>query len=165
MDLEALLQREGATSFSFPDTEKGALESAFAHPPDIISSYVELLEGTGPSAVAPILAELGPIPLLFITATTAARSPCEPPGRVFGKPVCGPKGVSPDSDDGWITTERRLHHGLRPEADSRQSPTVRRSTLDCEAPKADRLFVERSGSRSRLTLIGKAQAVTPFVRA
>ena len=29
----------------------------------------------------------GPIPVIFITATPEACEPCEPPGKVFGKPI------------------------------------------------------------------------------
>lgn len=90
LDLEDLLRREGATSFSFADSETDAVEFAIERTPALITSDVKLLEGTGPSAVASILARLGPIPVLFITATPEACSPCAPPGRVLRKPLNRP---------------------------------------------------------------------------
>lgn len=90
MDLEALLECEGATSFSFADSERSAVESAIAHRPDFITSDVKLREGTGPAAITSILATLGPIPVLFITATPEACGPCAPPGRILRKPLDRP---------------------------------------------------------------------------
>jgi CheY-like chemotaxis protein len=87
MDLEELLQREGATSFSFADTEKSALASALESRPGLITSDVKLLEGTGPAAVAAIMSRLGTIPVIFVTATPGACKPCAPPGRIFTKPL------------------------------------------------------------------------------
>jgi two-component system, response regulator PdtaR len=37
--------------------------------------------------VALILEELGPLPVIFITATPESCIPCDPPARVFPKPV------------------------------------------------------------------------------
>jgi CheY-like chemotaxis protein len=87
MDIEALLQFEGATSFSFADTESGALASAMEQRPAFITSDVNLLEGTGPSAVISILDKLDSIPVLFITATPGQCHPCRPPGQILGKPL------------------------------------------------------------------------------
>jgi len=48
---------------------------------------VTLLEGTGPGAVGSIIAKLGPIPVLFITATPEACTLSAPPGRILSKPM------------------------------------------------------------------------------
>ncbi|RYG85078.1 MAG: response regulator [Alphaproteobacteria bacterium] len=87
MDIEYLLAREGATSFAFANSEQDAVDLAFERRPDLITSDVSLLEGTGPAAVATILTRLGPIPVLFITATPDACIPCAPPGEVLRKPL------------------------------------------------------------------------------
>ncbi|TPG42588.1 response regulator [Sphingomonas koreensis] len=90
MDIEALLEREGATSFSFADTEAGAVAAARRHLPDFITSDVKLLEGTGPGAVALITKDYGPIPVIFITASPGDCVPCAPPGLVLTKPLDRP---------------------------------------------------------------------------
>nr|WP_279587867.1 response regulator [Sphingomonas vulcanisoli] len=87
LDLEDLLQANGARSFSFADRQDNAIEASRKTHPDFIVSDVTLLQGTGPLAVEAIRGELGPIPVIFVTATPDACSPCAPPGRVFRKPL------------------------------------------------------------------------------
>lgn len=65
-------------------------EQSRVHRPDFILSDVWLLEGTGPLAVESIRGELGSIPVIFVTATPEACSPCAPPGMVFRKPLDRP---------------------------------------------------------------------------
>lgn len=91
MDLEVILEREGVTSFSFADTEEGAIDAAFARLPDLITSDVKLIQGTGPAAVASIIERHGPIPVIFITATPNDCVPCAPPGIVLSKPLSRPE--------------------------------------------------------------------------
>jgi len=86
MDLEGLLTREGATSFSFAATQNEAVSAALARKPDFITSDVGLTEGTGPLAVSIILDELGPIPVIFVTGTPDACSPCDPETLILTKP-------------------------------------------------------------------------------
>ncbi|WCT72228.1 response regulator [Sphingomonas naphthae] len=90
LDLEDLLQRNGAQSFSFADSQQGAIEESRINRPDFILSDVALTEGTGPLAVEAIRSELGAIPVIFVTATPEACSPCAPPGKVFRKPLDRP---------------------------------------------------------------------------
>jgi CheY-like chemotaxis protein len=85
--LRCLLEDEGATSFDFADTQDGAVGAAVAKPPDIITSDVKLLAGTGPRAISAIHDRLGQIPVIFITATPAECKPCNPPGRLLRKPI------------------------------------------------------------------------------
>ncbi len=87
MEIEQLLQEEGATSFSFADSEGDAVACALTRRPDVITSDVQLASGTGPGAVSSIHQELGPIPVIFITGTPEACSPCDPPGVILAKPI------------------------------------------------------------------------------
>lgn len=90
LDLEDLLERNGAVTFSFADGQHAAIEASRRDRPDFIMSDVSLLEGTGPLAVQAIRDELGAIPVIFVTATPEACSPCAPPGVVFRKPLDRP---------------------------------------------------------------------------
>ncbi len=90
MDLEALLSLEGATSFAFAACQDDAIAEAVVRRPAIIISDVKLLEGTGPIAVAIIVARLGPIPVIFITATPEACKPCSLTDPILGKPFDRP---------------------------------------------------------------------------
>ena len=87
MHLEAMLSDCGATSFAFAETEAEAVAAARRTIPGLITSDVRLREGHGPHAVAAILKELGPLPVIFITATPERCIPCDPPARVLSKPV------------------------------------------------------------------------------
>lgn len=88
IDLERILGSCcGATSFDFAVTEDEAVASAQARRPDLITSDVALIEGTGPRAVARILDACGTVPVIFVTATPDACEPCEEPAVVLMKPV------------------------------------------------------------------------------
>ena len=76
-----ILEDEGVTSFAFADTQDAAFASAVSHPPDLMTSDVKLLSGTGPRAVDAIHKAVGEIPVIFITATPADCEPCEPPDK------------------------------------------------------------------------------------
>lgn len=82
-----VLEEVGATSFSFADTQERAVAAALTSPPALITSDVKLRDGTGPLAVNTIHDKLGPIPVIFITASPAECQPCNPPGRVLCKPL------------------------------------------------------------------------------
>ena len=87
MLLQDVFEEAGATSFDFAATEHDAVRLAIEHTPAVIASDVHLIEGTGPSAVRRIHAELGAIPVIFITANPADCRPGDPPGLVIAKPV------------------------------------------------------------------------------
>lgn len=87
MLVHAILEDEGATSFAFAATEDDAVMSAYSHRPDLITSDVKLIDGTGPHAVHSIHEKLGMVPVIFITGTPAQCQPCEPPGEVLCKPI------------------------------------------------------------------------------
>ena len=87
LDTQAILEEQGATSFAFASTEAEAVEAGAARRPDVITSDVKLIEGTGPRAVQVLHPPLGDVPVLFITGTPEACEPCEPPGRILSKPL------------------------------------------------------------------------------
>ena len=87
LDLQQMLSTAGATTFAFAETEFEALAAARLHRPDVIMSDVMLREGTGPNADQAIQGEMGPLPVIFITATPEACTPRDALAIVLGKPV------------------------------------------------------------------------------
>ncbi|KQS03994.1 histidine kinase [Sphingomonas sp. Leaf357] len=87
LDLQDVLTGVGATSFDFAETRSEAVTAARLRRPDVITSDVMLREGTGPDAVADIIGELGPLPVIFITATPGACIPCPATSPILAKPV------------------------------------------------------------------------------
>lgn len=87
LDLQEMLASAGAATFSFAETERAAIDAARLRRPDVIMSDVMLREGTGPMAVATIQRELGPLPVIYVTATPESCAECDPPARVLIKPV------------------------------------------------------------------------------
>lgn len=87
MMIEDILAQAGATSFAFATTQMEAVDSARDRPPAVITSDVNLLEGTGPAAVAEIHGRFGETPVLFITGTPEGCWPCAPPGQILPKPI------------------------------------------------------------------------------
>lgn len=86
-DLQDMLSAAGATSFAFAETEHEAVSEARMRRPDVITSDVLLREGTGPHAVETILGELGPVPVIFITASPDQCAPRDPAAQILAKPV------------------------------------------------------------------------------
>jgi CheY-like chemotaxis protein len=86
MDLEMMLEEAGATSFDVAATEAEAIEAARNHPPQLITSDMRLLDGTGPAAVRVIIAEQGEVPVIFISGTPEDCQPCSAKAVVLGKP-------------------------------------------------------------------------------
>jgi CheY-like chemotaxis protein len=82
-----LVEAAGATSISQAVTEHEAVQLARQHRPGLILSDVQLSEGTGPLAVQTILAELGPLPVIFVTGTPEACHPCDATAVILGKPI------------------------------------------------------------------------------
>jgi CheY-like chemotaxis protein len=91
LDLQEMLETAGATTFSFAETEREAVDAARERRPDVIMSDVMLRQGTGPGAVEAIQYEMGPLPVIFITATPEACGHCGPPTIVLGKPMVDAK--------------------------------------------------------------------------
>ena len=86
MLVRCVLEDEGASTFEYANTQDSALAAALANPPDLITSDVKLLAGTGPAAVAAIQSQLGPIPVIFLTSSPAECQPCNRPASVLSKP-------------------------------------------------------------------------------
>ena len=82
-----LVEASGATSISQAASQQDAIDQAREHRPEPIMSDVQLIEGTGPLAVQAIIAEMGPIPVIFVTGTPEACQPCDAPAVVVGKPI------------------------------------------------------------------------------
>ena len=87
MNIQMMLEDEGATSFDIVVTEADAVAAAMARRPELITSDVRLIEGNGPDAVSEIHRRVGLMPVIFITGTPSECKPCNPPGVVLGKPV------------------------------------------------------------------------------
>jgi len=87
MNIEMMLSEIGATSFAFAVTEEEAVSAARAHPPQLITSDVRLMAGHGPAAVRRIHEELGPMPVIFITASPHDCDPDDPQATILIKPV------------------------------------------------------------------------------
>ena len=85
MDIRDTIAAAGATSFSFADTERSAVECARETRPEVIISDVMLSRGFGPQAVKAIHEEHGVIPAIFITATPEQCHGCDPE-RILEKP-------------------------------------------------------------------------------
>ena len=75
-DIRDTLRSEGATTFSFAATEREAVACAREARPALITSDVMLGAGSGPEAVRLILSEIGPMPVIFITATPEECADC-----------------------------------------------------------------------------------------
>ena len=90
LHLQGVLEENGATSFDIAETEADAVAAARDHRPALITSDVKLRVGSGPRAVEIIQAELGPLPVIFITGTPEACDACQPPARVLEKPIHDP---------------------------------------------------------------------------
>jgi CheY-like chemotaxis protein len=86
LNIEFMLEEEGVTSFDVAATETDAITAAMANRPQLITSDVKLLAGTGPAAVSEIHRRIGDVPVIFITGTPEDCKPCNPPGIVLRKP-------------------------------------------------------------------------------
>jgi CheY-like chemotaxis protein len=83
------LESLGATSFDYAMTQSEAVALAIAHVPQVITSDVKLIEGTGPLAIKVIHQEVGPVPIIYITATPDECEPCEHSVAILSKPLTG----------------------------------------------------------------------------
>jgi two-component system, response regulator PdtaR len=81
-----LVESAGALSIDMAATEDEAVQRAREHLPSVIVSDVSLRAGQGPAAVTRILAELGAIPVMFVTGEPRAFQPQSPDMPVLHKP-------------------------------------------------------------------------------
>lgn len=87
MDLQTLLEMEGATSFDLVDTHADAVTAALIQRPAVITSDVHLIEGHGPDAVAAIRGLIGWVPVIFITACPSDCGPMHDADALLCKPL------------------------------------------------------------------------------
>lgn len=86
MLVQEALEEAGATSFEFARTEQEAVDRALLQRPAVISADVHLIEGDGLMAVRKIRAQLGWIPVMFITGAPDECLPLDD-GPVISKPL------------------------------------------------------------------------------
>lgn len=78
----------GAETTSIVASEGSAITSATNRMPDLILSDVNLASGgRGPRAVERIRAELGEVPVIFVTASPEDCSMCDYASAILDKPV------------------------------------------------------------------------------
>lgn len=69
LDIEGSLEELGYASFDIAASPVQALASAISHRPDLITADVRIRGGSGIDAVRAIKAELGEIPVVYITGS------------------------------------------------------------------------------------------------
>lgn len=82
-----LATQAGATSLAYAITEKEAVAAALETTPAVVISDVNLAEGTGPSAVKLIENNLGPIPVIYVTASPDGLEQSKSVVAVLLKPI------------------------------------------------------------------------------
>jgi len=86
LEIEHLLRDIGYVSFDWADEPAVALACARKRRPDLITADLRIIRGTGIEAVAAITAELGAIPVVFVTANTDLLE-IGTLAHVVGKPI------------------------------------------------------------------------------
>jgi CheY-like chemotaxis protein len=86
LEIEQLLRDLGYDSFDWADSPPSALACALGHRPDLITADLRIIGGTGIDAVNAITDELGPLPVVYVTAN-ADMLRGEPGAKVVSKPI------------------------------------------------------------------------------
>lgn len=76
-DIQATLSSAGAISFSVAMSAEEALQAARSMKPDVITADVMLGDSSGVEAARSIQAELGQLPVIFITETPDECQGCD----------------------------------------------------------------------------------------
>lgn len=85
LEVEALLEEQGYSSFDLVASPEHALACALERTPDLITADFRIIGGTGLEAVQAIEARLGKVPTVFVTGNADLLVDC---GReVVGKPI------------------------------------------------------------------------------
>ena len=92
LEIEHQLEELGFSTIDVADTPQGALASATAHPPDLITADMRIIGGTGVEAVEAITRALGPVPVVFITGNRELL-PARDAQVVIDKPM-GPQDLA-----------------------------------------------------------------------
>ena len=85
--IQQVVEDNGATSVEIVATEHDAIEAALTRPPSVITSDINLAEGSGLKAIQAIHEQAGPIPVIFITSSPELCTVAGPHVRVLGKPA------------------------------------------------------------------------------
>lgn len=86
LEIEQLLRDLGYDSFDWADSPSAAIDCARHRRPDLITADLRIIGGTGVEAVSAIRAELGELPVVYVTAN-ADLLRHEPGARVVSKPI------------------------------------------------------------------------------
>lgn len=86
LEIEQLLRDLGYDSFDWADSPPVALACARQRKPDLITADLRIIGGTGIDAARAIEAELGPVPVVYVTAN-ADLLKGEPGAKVVSKPI------------------------------------------------------------------------------
>jgi CheY-like chemotaxis protein len=87
LHIQSLLEEIGATSFQLAATETQAVLAALSKPPGLMTSDINLREGSGLDAVEMIHEHIGLVPVIFITAAPEKVRLTGPHVRVLCKPA------------------------------------------------------------------------------
>lgn len=85
-EIEDLLRDIGYETFDWADNPDEAVGSALARRPALITADLRIVGGTGIEAVERISAELGPVPVVYITANDDLLRG-DPHATIVGKPI------------------------------------------------------------------------------
>jgi len=86
LEIENLLRDVDFTSFDWADCQDVALACARERRPDLITADLRIIGGSGIEAVMAITAELGAIPVVYVTAN-ADLLDAMTNAKVVGKPI------------------------------------------------------------------------------
>jgi two-component system, response regulator PdtaR len=67
MDMQSVLSEIGFDSFAFASTALQALHQARLRRPDLVTADIALLDGDGLEACQALVAECGPLPIIYVT--------------------------------------------------------------------------------------------------
>ncbi|HEY3694837.1 response regulator [Phenylobacterium sp.] len=88
-EVQGVLEELGFDSFDLACSPTEALALAQAHRPDLITADLRIVGGTGLEAVEAITEQMGPIPVVYVTANAdLLRGHCAP--AVVEKPIAWP---------------------------------------------------------------------------
>jgi CheY-like chemotaxis protein len=88
-EVQHVLEELGFASFDLASSPRDALALAQAHRPDLITADMRIIGGTGLEAVEAIKAQVGDIPVVYVTAN-ADQLRGRPAPAVVEKPIAWP---------------------------------------------------------------------------
>ena len=85
MGMQSVLAQIGFSSFAFASTAAQALEQGRLRRPDLVTADIGLMDGDGLAACRALEAELGQLPIIYVTGQPSDLSG-EPAATVVSKP-------------------------------------------------------------------------------